>query len=324
MKYIAVGCVLAVTLGVLDGCVPSFDPASKILGTRVIGVRVESASDPTSAWPAPGDTANVHILVVQPGPDPVHLFWSLRACALLPNPNGTPLCVGPSFPIPSGDGDAPQAGSSYEIALSSPIPELPPGIDHILLFGAVCTGGAATAGDGPGKGHCGPEATDSTLLAYRLKIAVDPASPTDHIPSFAEGAITLEGALNGAPWPPLPDGFDEATACAPGGPLPSVTPGAAAVPVAIHFDGAERESYDVSGSAPPQTAREVLQLSHFATAGKLARQFSIYEGDTTDQTVEWTPPTGAEAPPDGLVHFWLVVRDGRGGNAWAERALCVH
>jgi hypothetical protein len=37
--------------------------------------------------------------------------------------------------------------------------------------------------------------------------------------------------------------------------------------------------------------------------------------------VEWTAP-GA-APDSGVVRFFFVVRDSRGGTDWLERAVCV-
>jgi hypothetical protein len=67
-------------------------------------------------------------------------------------------------------------------------------------------------------------------------------------------------------------------------------------------------------------ARESLQLSHFTTAGDLSRAFQsiAWDSDELARQVTWTAP---EQP--GLVRFWLVVRDFRGGSANALRAVCV-
>ena len=41
---------------------------------------------------------------------------------------------------------------------------------------------------------------------------------------------------------------------------------------------------------------------------------SANQGQST--AVEWQPSPG---DPTQRVHFWIVVRDGRGGEAWVER-----
>jgi hypothetical protein len=63
-----------------------------------------------------------------------------------------------------------------------------------------------------------------------------------------------------------------------------------------------------------------LQLSHFTTAGDLSRAFESIAWDSAElqRQVSWTAP---KAP--GLVRFWLVLRDFRGGSAFTERAACV-
>ena len=66
--------------------------------------------------------------------------------------------------------------------------------------------------------------------------------------------------------------------------------------------------------------RESLQLSHFATAGDLDRAFETVAWDSGElvRRSAWTAPKRA-----GLVRFWLVLRDFRGGSDFVERAVCV-
>ena len=123
-----------------------------------------------------------------------------------------------------------------------------------------------------------------------------------------------------------PSGFN--ATCASGGEaiLASVTTGAAADnrlptipddaialpdcggPFALRLDDAMRDP------------GESLLLSHFVTAGELDRTYSSLEpNEAAPKTVEvpWTPPADAR---DVKVYF--VLRDGRGGTAFATRTIC--
>jgi len=41
-------------------------------------------------------------------------------------------------------------------------------------------------------------------------------------------------------------------------------------------------------------------------------------GQVSKHLTQWTPPSGAA---EQEVHFWFVVRDGRGGLSWIRRTL---
>ena len=64
-------------------------------------------------------------------------------------------------------------------------------------------------------------------------------------------------------------------------------------------------------------------FSFFATAGEIS---SLRSTDTTatgepaETWVEWTAPAG----PQPAVRFWVVLRDGRGGTDWLEKAAPDH
>jgi hypothetical protein len=66
-------------------------------------------------------------------------------------------------------------------------------------------------------------------------------------------------------------------------------------------------------------------VTHVATAGLFSRlQTEVFDDDAPDPEVIWRHPDADEVPEDGLtVRFWFVVRDGRGGMDWVERAVCV-
>ncbi|HEY0463485.1 MAG TPA: hypothetical protein VGC79_04720, partial [Polyangiaceae bacterium] len=70
--------------------------------------------------------------------------------------------------------------------------------------------------------------------------------------------------------------------------------------------------------------RETLLVSPFSSTGKLSNGFLSLTADTPpdERRVYWDAPAVSEAPPR-LVRFYFVVRDARGGEDFAQRALCV-
>ena len=87
------------------------------------------------------------------------------------------------------------------------------------------------------------------------------------------------------------------------------------------LDESDREPLEQSASVDPE--REPLQASHFTTGGELERAFTQIPADQSDLgvRVSWKAPV--VQPQSGLVRFFFVVRDSRGGTDWLERALCV-
>jgi len=63
----------------LAGCGPTFDPASLIATTRVLGARIEVEGAPDRATPLPGETADVTWLVTSPEATPP-LGWAFAVC----------------------------------------------------------------------------------------------------------------------------------------------------------------------------------------------------------------------------------------------------
>jgi len=70
------------------------------------------------------------------------------------------------------------------------------------------------------------------------------------------------------------------------------------------------------------TAREAIRVAWYATGGMLADDT---DGLTSDQVTSsslvsnaWTAPSAT-----GVVRFWLVIRDDRGGQSWQSYALSV-
>jgi hypothetical protein len=187
------------------------------------------------------------------------------------------------------------------------------------MVGAVCAGGAASL-DGPDGAACAPATESATVARFAIPI-VAPGETPNHRPNLANDAVTLAGAA----WTTAPTG-DAGGPCDATTGLPVVTAGGAELELRLVTDADDRESFARAPGAAPTP--EELQLSSFATAGKLAGSYaSIPPTDTrpdADLTVKWTPPATPDVPSGGLlVHFHFVLRDGRGGLDWLHRAACV-
>ena len=79
---------------------------------------------------------------------------------------------------------------------------------------------------------------------------------------------------------------------------------------------------------PLGAGRETMQLSHFTTAGKLDRLYSVVDGSAPAGdavlSVPWTARRDVSPPQAGLiVRFYFGLRDSRGGMDFATRAICL-
>jgi hypothetical protein len=171
-----------------------------------------------------------------------------------------------------------------------------------LVRGVICPQGSPGA-DGASCDGAEP----GTSVQLELELAHD--ADVNLNPELAPDAIAFDGDA----WPELPASDGD---CAELG-FPEVA-GKSKHELTVVLDPSTRDPLPRPSSLGP--ARESLQLAHFTTAGDLARAFDSIAWDAQDLTrrVAWTAP----ATP-GLVRFWFVLRDFRGGSAFAERAVCV-
>lgn len=123
-----------------------------------------------------------------------------------------------------------------------------------------------------------------------------------------------------------PDGVAPVSlvAAAPAGPAAAVGAGAQ-VTLRLSWPAEAAESY-VLYDADRRTLvspREALRVSWFATAGELEHDRTGRTGDEADLFTDdvWTAP--ADAAPGTIVHFWVVLRDERGGVDFASFDLAV-
>lgn len=71
-----------------------------------------------------------------------------------------------------------------------------------------------------------------------------------------------------------------------------------------------------------RSKQEELWVSHYTTAGELARPKSVLTSDAPRAEVTWKPPS-TTTDEGGLVQFFFTVSDRRGGFDSTSRVLCV-
>lgn len=292
MKRIA---TLLLGLG-LCGCDDPLKSVELIDEPRVLGARVEVMDAPETAAPAPGESASVRFLLASPSLSQ-SLGFALSVCPAAERNGSRSACNGEVFAsTSSANGDASEASLSFDV---------PADLDasgRLAILGIVCPDGS------PSKDGTSCDGADpGTPVQLELELAHD--GDVNQNPELQPDSIGFDDDT----WPELAavDGD-----CAGLG-FVEVAAGSQHT-LDIALDEADRDPLPRTSKLDP--TRESLQLSHFATAGDLTRAFETIAWDSTelDRRVEWTAPNEA-----GLVRFWLVLRDFRGGSAFVERAVCV-
>jgi hypothetical protein len=297
----------------LAGCGPTFDPASLITSTRVLGARVEVEGAPDRATPMPGETANVTWLITSPEATPP-LGWAFAFCA--PGTVGGKTSLGcESTPL------ALFQGTDTPPRISVPVPpvDVLGSATSLILYGEICSGSGSMPIFDPQGGLPGCTGGGGTTASVDIPLQVGDGDDVNHNPT-ADRAFTFDGQA----WPALAAGGDP---CVVG---PQTSAGTKDHLIGNTTEGSDRELYTAMLGDPPVATpeRESLQISQFTTAGKLQSQFSFVEAtdDNIETTVDvtWEAPPAAEVPAAGLpVTFTFVVRDDRGGVDWTTRTACV-
>jgi hypothetical protein len=295
----------------LAGCGPTFDPASLITTTRVLGAQVEVEGAPDRATPLPGETAEVTWLITSPEATPP-LGWAFALCT--PGTVGGKTSLGcESAPLALFEGTA----SPPRIAISVPSVDVLGAATSLVLYGELCSGAGSMPIFDPQSGI--PSCTGGGGTTASIDIPLQLGADANHNPT-ADRAFTFDGQA----WPALAAGDDP---CVVG---PQASAGTQDHVIGNTTKGSDRESYTAMVGDPPVATpeRENLQISQFTTAGKLKSQFSFVEGtdDSAETTVDvtWDAPLAAEVPAAGLaVTFTFVTRDNRGGTDWTTRSACV-
>jgi hypothetical protein len=284
----------------IAACTSSLDPATLIARDRVLGAKVTVDGDLQRAWPAPGDAATITWITTSPGAPP-KWSWVLAACPAATT-EGLPICAGPVFTRSQATGPVPVMQLAIPADLASPA---------VAVMGAICATGAPVI--------------DATTFVASCDDGSLPDEVSDHIFITRDGATNHHPTIVDAPFTLAGAAWSEGTAvdCAD---LPVIAAGTEKLLVGMTFAAAARELFVVPDDPTPW--REELQLSPFATAGELVERYAYVEADDARDlspvAVEWTAPSAADVPADGLrVTFDFVVRDLRGGIDSTRRSLCV-
>ena len=292
---------LLAALFVLAGCDDSLKSVSLIEETRVLGARVEVASDATRSSPEPGESASLRLFVAAPN-EPFNVSYTLSVCPVSPVNSGAPTCAG--APFASTEQAEPGATApelDFQVPADLDLSRTPHGFASALVCPASPLNqpemGAASCADGAG-----------TEVNFEFDLG-GPDSE-NHSPSITAGALTLDGEA----W------LEPSAAAACPGDLPSVTAGSKHT-LAITLQDGDFEPLAQTTAIEP--ARETLLVSQFSNAGKLDHAFLSLSADSPamDRQVIWQAPASAESP--ALVRFYFVVRDARGGEDFTTRGACL-
>lgn len=281
------------TMGLyLLGCDDPLRTVSLIEEPRVLGGRVEVTGDAARAAPAPGESASVKLLVAAPELEPAFGF-ALAACPATPRSGARAACASPPFAETHGESAVPEL--DFEVPA-----ELDPS-GRVLVLGVVCPGGA------PRDDGQGCDGGAGTPLQLELELARE--DDVNSNPELQPESLTLDDEV----WPELPATDAD---CAGLG-FPEVEPESEHV-VGVALDESDRDALPRPSSLDP--ARESLQLAHFVSSGEITRAFESIAWDSHElvRRVTWKAPR-----EPGLSRIWFVLRDFRGGGAFAERAICV-
>lgn len=290
-----IGLAVGLSLG-LWACDEPLKSVELVAEPRVLGARVEVEGEPERAAPVPGETATVSFLVAAPELE-LSLGFALAVCPAQPRSGARSSCAAEPF--------AAVASDNGEMAVASLSFEVPSELDasgSLLVLGIVCPDGSPTS-DGRSCDGTDP----GTPVTLELELGRD--DDLNLNPILQPEAILFDEQewLEG----PAVDGD-----CSGIG-FPEVDP-ASRHTFRVELDAADRDPLPQSSDLDP--SRESLQLSHFATAGDLSRAFETIAWDSNEltRTTTWSAPREA-----GLVRFWLVLRDFRGGSSFVSRSVCV-
>jgi len=112
-------------------CTSSLDPATLIARDRVLGAKVTVDTDPSRAWPAPGENATITWLTASPGDTP-DFSWTLAACPAATT-TGLPICDGPVFAHAESSGPVPTLAMTIPSDMEA---------RSIVILGAICASGS--------------------------------------------------------------------------------------------------------------------------------------------------------------------------------------
>jgi len=188
------------------------------------------------------------------------------------------------------------------------------GSDRVLVRGAICSDAEVTLAEPIEQTRCNG---DLNLVVLDIRLAGE-GTANDN-PSLSDQELSLDGV----PWLTPSSELLLRQTCAPeeqAPELPVISADGSGHRVRIGLSPEDREPVATIDGERPET----LQLSHFATLGKLERPLTVIEPEVpvADVEVAWEAP-GPGLADAQIARFYFVVRDLRGGTDWVVRSACV-
>jgi len=296
----------------LAGCSNDFTSATLVDHARVLGARIEVVGDSTRSNPAPLESADVSWLITYPA-QPEPLSWAFIVCVPEPTSFGEPSCAAnigaptiqlePALAVPTLHIDVPDEATLGDAS-------------QLLVLGSICANGQVNV-DVEARAACADPEDYGTLVV--LQVPIDRDGMANQNPAF-DGVM-----LDGAALDYVAPSDAAATGCA-GGDAPTITWREDVAPAELSAVDGSRETYSELRGVPPEpTPRtEDLQVENLTTAGEMDQHFAFFDDRNPTLSLEWTLPLLEEVAADGtLARFTFTMRDGRGGFAFTQRAVCV-
>lgn len=266
---------------------------------RVLAARVSAMSEPARASIAPAEAMRITWLVVGPNAPP-RAAWAAAVCAAPAGRVADPRCEGVTAPNATGTADG---SGEVVMDLAAPPASALGDAEEMLVVASFCEGATPALDPTRFAASCAGGG-DALLASVRVRLA---GAGRNQNPDIAPDAVRFDDAIVSPPSAPAAGG-----PCTPGLDAPPALAGSGHAFV-FRLRGDEREP------------NETMLLTSVVTAGELDRAFSSVEPAEPiprDVTIPWTAPV--EVPNDGrLVEAFFVLRDGRGGSAFARRTVCV-
>lgn len=286
---------VALLFGTLAGCEETNNKGWLVDRTRILGARIEAKVDPSRASITPGEPMRATWLVGAPN-GTGHLHWAFAVCAPIAGNLPEARCDGAALASGKGQSDG------ELVVMDLDAPQAVADARELQLLAAFCENGESELDASRFEATCGGGGT-ARLASATIRIAT--AGPNKN-PEVASDAVLFDGI-------PLPsESARPGGSCVAEARAPIVGAGTKHK-IGLRFRGDERE------------ADEEILASHIVTAGELERQYSLLaptDPVPKEASVEWTAPK--EVAAEGrLVEVYVVLRDGRGGQAFARRTVCV-
>lgn len=271
----------------LPSCGDPIKFAQDLDEARVLGVRVEGERGFASAQP--GEELSVALLVA--GPDgPLMTEVAIVVCEAADSARGVPFCEGEEYARQTTDEDA-------ALELSLDVPKQAKNEQRLAVLGVACERGTPEIAADPLDFSCTEDEARPLRFSFDAQVL---NAPENKNPDLSRMLVSFDGEEVEL------EAISQQPDCAEA--------------IEVSAEGVYQVEMNLGEEARQQELTETLQLSHFSTAGRYERHFSVLypEPEPSETVLEWE----ASSEPGPVKHY-LVVRDDGGGVSWTSWSVCV-